>query len=121
MRLANYVEHDCKPRAVKMLSHRILICNGSPLGRRMRKRWRCSIRINSGLRAAKKICHYWSENYLSPPMPKPITGRGKVLRAHSSRRHLLSSKSAKRKRRLSKAALVDKTDEARIKANLPFG
>jgi large subunit ribosomal protein L35 len=49
-----------------------------------------------------------------------ITGRGKVLRAHSSRRHLLSSKSAKRKRRLSKAALVDKTDEARIKANLPF-
>jgi large subunit ribosomal protein L35 len=135
MRLANYVEHDCKPRAVKMLSRGILICNGSPLGRRMRKRWRCSIRINSGLRAAKKICHYWSENYLSRPMPKPIarrktkkavakrfkiTGRGKVLRSHSSRRHLLSSKSAKRKRRLSKAALVDKTDVARIKANLPF-
>ena len=74
--------------------------------------------------------------YLSRLMPKSIarsktrkavakrfkiTARGKVLRAHSSRRHLLSSKSAKRKRRLSKAALVDDTDVARIKANLPFG
>ncbi|OLA99941.1 MAG: 50S ribosomal protein L35 [Verrucomicrobia bacterium] len=50
-----------------------------------------------------------------------ITARGKVLRAHSSRRHLLSTKSAKRKRHLSKAARVDSTDVARIKANLPFG
>lgn len=50
-----------------------------------------------------------------------ITGRGKVLRAQASRRHLMSSKNAKRKRHLSKSALVHKTDEARIKANLPFG
>jgi large subunit ribosomal protein L35 len=50
-----------------------------------------------------------------------ITARGKVLRAHSSRRHLLSAKNAKRKRRLSKAGRVDNTDVARIKANLPFG
>jgi large subunit ribosomal protein L35 len=50
-----------------------------------------------------------------------ITARGKVLRAQSSRRHLLSAKNAKRKRHLSKMARVDKTDEARIKANLPFG
>jgi large subunit ribosomal protein L35 len=50
-----------------------------------------------------------------------ITARGKVLRSHSSRRHLLSSKNAKRKRQLSKAAAVDKSDTARIKANLPFG
>jgi large subunit ribosomal protein L35 len=49
-----------------------------------------------------------------------ITARGKVLRAHSSRRHLLSSKNAKRKRQLSKTGLVHKTDEARIKLNLPF-
>jgi ribosomal protein L35 len=34
---------------------------------------------------------------------------------------LLSGKSAKRKRHLSKAARVDETDVARIKANLPFG
>ncbi|PYK24581.1 MAG: 50S ribosomal protein L35 [Verrucomicrobia bacterium] len=50
-----------------------------------------------------------------------ITARGKVLRAHSSRRHLLSGKTAKRKRRLGKAARVDDTDVARVKANLPFG
>jgi large subunit ribosomal protein L35 len=50
-----------------------------------------------------------------------ITGRGKILRAQSSRRHLLSSKRAKRKRQLGKAARVDKTDEARIRSNLPFG
>ncbi|MEP7014949.1 MAG: 50S ribosomal protein L35 [Verrucomicrobiota bacterium] len=50
-----------------------------------------------------------------------ITGTGKVLRSQASRRHLMSSKSAKRKRHLSKMALVDRTDVARIKANLPFG
>jgi large subunit ribosomal protein L35 len=49
-----------------------------------------------------------------------VTGTGKVLRAHAGRRHLLSSKSAKRKRKLAKSAVVDKTDEARIKLNLPF-
>jgi large subunit ribosomal protein L35 len=49
-----------------------------------------------------------------------ITGTGKILRAHAGRRHLLSSKSAKRKRKLAKSAVVDKTDEQRIKLNLPF-
>jgi large subunit ribosomal protein L35 len=50
-----------------------------------------------------------------------ITGTGKVLRSQSSRRHLMSSKNAKRKRQLAKSARVDDTDIARIKANLPFG
>jgi large subunit ribosomal protein L35 len=50
-----------------------------------------------------------------------VTGSGKVLRAQASRRHLLSSKSAKRKRQLAKSVLVDVTDLARIKENLPFG
>ncbi len=50
-----------------------------------------------------------------------ITAGGKVLRARSGRRHLLSSKRAKRRRRLGKAARVDATDVARVKANLPFG
>ncbi len=49
-----------------------------------------------------------------------ITGTGKVLRSHANRRHLLSSKNAKRKRQSAKLALVDKTDEQRVKANLPF-
>jgi large subunit ribosomal protein L35 len=84
----------------------------------------------------ERICYPRTGNYLSCRMPKPIarsktrksvakrfkiTARGKVLRARSSRRHLLSIKSAKRKRRLGKAARVDETDVARIKANLPFG
>ncbi len=71
-----------------------------------------------------------------PLMPKPVarrktkkavakrfkvTATGKVLRAQASRRHLLSSKSAKRKRQLAKSVLVDVTDVARIKENLPFG
>lgn len=50
-----------------------------------------------------------------------VTGSGKVLRAQASRRHLLSSKNAKRKRQLAKSVLVDVTDMARIKENLPFG
>ncbi|MBU3665251.1 MAG: 50S ribosomal protein L35 [Chthoniobacterales bacterium] len=50
-----------------------------------------------------------------------VTGSGKVLRAQASRRHLLSSKNAKRKRQLAKSVLVDVTDVARIKENLPFG
>lgn len=49
-----------------------------------------------------------------------ITGTGRVLRRKASARHLLSSKSAKRKRNLGKSTLVDVTDEARIKASLPF-
>jgi large subunit ribosomal protein L35 len=85
---------------------------------------------------SQKICRRYDFIYALRTMPKPIarsktrkavakrfkiTARGKVLRAHSSRRHLLSAKNAKRKRRLSKAARVDKTDVARVTANLPFG
>lgn len=49
-----------------------------------------------------------------------ITATGKVLRQQASRRHLLSSKSAKRKRQMAKAELVHKTDLNRIKLNMPF-
>ncbi|MBA3608869.1 MAG: 50S ribosomal protein L35 [Verrucomicrobiota bacterium] len=49
-----------------------------------------------------------------------ITGTGKVLRSQATRRHLMATKSAKRKRQLAKSALVHKTDEQRVKANLPF-
>jgi large subunit ribosomal protein L35 len=84
----------------------------------------------------KRICDSSGDPYLSRLMPKAIsrsktkkavrkrfkiTARGKVLRSQSSRRHLLSTKNAKRKRHLGKMARVDKTDEARVKANLPFG
>ena len=49
-----------------------------------------------------------------------ITGTGKVMRQHASRRHLLSSKSGKLKRHMAKSAQVHETDVARIKMNMPF-
>ena len=49
-----------------------------------------------------------------------ITATGKVLRQQASRRHLLAKKSAKRKRQMAKSQVLHKTDEARIKLNMPF-
>jgi large subunit ribosomal protein L35 len=49
-----------------------------------------------------------------------ITASGKVLRPHAGMRHLLSTKNSKRRRRLGKMAVVDKTDAYRILQNLPF-
>ena len=49
-----------------------------------------------------------------------ITATGKVMASHSGRRHLAGSKNRKRKRHLAKMKQVDKTDEYRIRANLPF-
>jgi large subunit ribosomal protein L35 len=49
-----------------------------------------------------------------------ITARGKVLRPHAGKRHLLATKNAKRRRALGKMAVVDKTDAYRILQNLPF-
>ena len=50
-----------------------------------------------------------------------LTGSGKALRGKAGSRHLLSSKNAKRRRRLGKGALVDKTDMGRVNEALPFG
>lgn len=49
-----------------------------------------------------------------------ITARGKVMRMRAGKRHLLSSKNAKRRRNLGTAKLVDSTDAYRITQNLPF-
>jgi large subunit ribosomal protein L35 len=69
------------------------------------------------------------------PMPKPVarrktkkavakrfkvTATGKLLRRKPGLRHLASSKSSKRKRKLGKAALVHETMEPRMKECLPF-
>ena len=43
------------------------------------------------------------------------TGRGKFKRNKAFRGHLLSKKSAKRKRSLRKAGLVDKADEPKVR------
>jgi large subunit ribosomal protein L35 len=49
-----------------------------------------------------------------------VTATGKVLTQHAGKRHLLSGKNSKRRRRLGEALVVSKTDEYRIKQNLPF-
>ena len=49
-----------------------------------------------------------------------ITATGKVMTSQSGRCHLAGSKNRKRKRHLAKMKQVHKTDEYRIKANLPF-
>ncbi len=49
-----------------------------------------------------------------------ITASGKILTSHSGRRHLASKKNRKKMRQLSKVKQVHKTDEYRVKSNLPF-
>jgi len=49
-----------------------------------------------------------------------ITATGKVLRNRPGKRHLLTSKNAKRRNRLGTATLVADGDVARVKLNLPF-
>ncbi len=49
-----------------------------------------------------------------------ITATGKVMRSRAGKRHLLSTKNAKRRRSLGSSKEVDKTDVYRITQNLPF-
>jgi large subunit ribosomal protein L35 len=47
------------------------------------------------------------------------TGTGKIVRHHAYARHILTSKSRKRKRKLRKSVVVDKAEAARLEALLP--
>ena len=49
-----------------------------------------------------------------------ITASGRVKRRHGYLRHILTNKTSKQKRRLRKAALVDKSNEKAIKRLLPY-
>jgi large subunit ribosomal protein L35 len=49
-----------------------------------------------------------------------ITAKGKVLRLSAGRRHLMQTKSPKRRRKLRGSTAVHSTDEYRIKQSLPF-
>lgn len=49
-----------------------------------------------------------------------ITANGKVLRPRAGKRHLLQTKSPKRRRGLTGTTTVHPTDEYRIKQSLPF-
>jgi large subunit ribosomal protein L35 len=44
-----------------------------------------------------------------------FTGTGKIKRSKAYRRHILSSKTTKRKRKLRKSTLISKADHGRIK------
>lgn len=49
-----------------------------------------------------------------------ITGSGKVVRRKAAKRHLLTKKSASKKRGLGKPVLVDPVDVKQIKRLLPY-
>lgn len=50
-----------------------------------------------------------------------ITATGKIKRGHSHARHILTKKSAKRKRQLDVDVLVSDADATMVKAMLPYG
>ena len=50
-----------------------------------------------------------------------LTKKGKVKRARSCKRHILTKKSRKRKRALGKSSLVSKAEARTIRRLLPYG
>ncbi|MGA9769592.1 MAG: 50S ribosomal protein L35 [Blastocatellia bacterium] len=50
-----------------------------------------------------------------------LTANGKVKRGHSHARHILTSKTTKRKRFLDTDVMVAKADEPLVKRMLPYG
>jgi large subunit ribosomal protein L35 len=48
------------------------------------------------------------------------TGTGKVVRNHAFARHLLSSKSRARKRKLGQSVVADKVDQAKLLEMIPY-
>jgi len=44
-----------------------------------------------------------------------LTGTGKIRRKHAYKSHILTKKSTKRKRNLTKMGMVHKSDEGRVK------
>jgi large subunit ribosomal protein L35 len=48
------------------------------------------------------------------------TGTGKVMRHHAFARHILTSKSRKRKRKLHKAVMADPTNQPSLQRMLPY-
>lgn len=50
-----------------------------------------------------------------------LTATGKVKRSKAFKRHILTTKTTKRKRHLDMESLVDSTDMGRIRDMLPYG
>ena len=49
-----------------------------------------------------------------------LTKKGKVIRAHAFKSHILNKKTTKRKRGLRQTAVADKTNTANIKRMIPY-
>jgi large subunit ribosomal protein L35 len=49
-----------------------------------------------------------------------VTGTGKIKRKHAYKRHILTKKGTKQKRRLGHAAIVAKVDESNVRPMLPY-
>jgi large subunit ribosomal protein L35 len=49
-----------------------------------------------------------------------VTGSGKIKRKSAYKNHILTKKTTKQKRRLTKKTIVSKADENNIKAMLPY-
>lgn len=50
-----------------------------------------------------------------------FTKRGKIKRHQAKRRHILTSKSAKQKRRLRMPAMVSEADAVKLRRLMPYG
>ncbi len=50
-----------------------------------------------------------------------LTATGKVIRGHAYARHILTSKSSKRKRKLDQTTSVAAADVGHVRAMLPYG
>ncbi len=50
-----------------------------------------------------------------------MTGTGKITRRHAFARHILTSKSPARKRRLAQNAVMEPGDSAKVHQMLPYG
>ncbi len=50
-----------------------------------------------------------------------FTGSGKIRRSKAGKRHILTKKSVKRKRRLGQLGLIDASDSKRLARMMPYG
>jgi ribosomal protein L35 len=48
------------------------------------------------------------------------TGTGKIVRGHANARHILTSKTRSRKRKLGQSVVADDADQAKLRMMLPY-
>lgn len=48
------------------------------------------------------------------------TGTGKIMRHHAKARHILTSKTRARKRKLRQGVLADETDQPKLRTMIPY-